>query len=219
MRTKSNDRSVGEMTLSKGEKREREIYDTAARLFARRGYSRTSIRDLSEALGLQKSSLYHYFESKEDLLHRLLDQFMEQALQRIEELCALDLPPEEKLAAFMRFYTSFYAGDLDRLSLLVNELDCLGDERRWAMVAKQRRYVAAIQGILGQMQQAGLMRDIPLPVAVFAFFGMVHYTPKWYRRQGMVSPERLGELFQDIFCHGVLKHPPDPPAGQDQGRA
>lgn len=205
MRTKSNERSVDKMTLSKGEKREREIYDTAARLFARRGYSRTSIRDLSEALGLQKSSLYHYFESKEDLLHRLLDQFMEQALQSIEALCSQPMPPQEKLAAFMRFYTSFYAGDRDRLSLLVNELDCLGGERRAAMVAKQRRYVAAIQGILSQMQQQGLMRDIPLPVAVFAFFGMVHYTPKWYRREGGVSPEELGNLFETIFCHGVLK--------------
>jgi AcrR family transcriptional regulator len=219
MKTKSNDRSVGKVPLSKGEKREREIYDTAARLFARRGYSRTSIRDLSEALGLQKSSLYHYFESKEDLLHRLLDQFMEQALQRIDELCAQPLPPQEKLAAFMRFYTRVYAGDRDRLSLLVNEQDCLGEERRRAMVAKQRRYVDAIQGILAEMQQAGLMRDIPLQVAVFAFFGMVHYTPKWYRRQGPVSPERLGELFQDIFCHGVLKPPTDGQAGQDAGGA
>lgn len=204
MREKTNDRSVGRMTLSKGEKRQRQIYDTAARLFAQRGYSRTSIRDLSEALGLQKSSLYHYFESKEDLLHRLLDQFMEEALQRIEELCALALPPQEKLAAFMRLYTSFYAGDRDRLSLLVNDLDCLGGELHAAMVAKQRRYVAAIQGILNEMRQAGLMRDIPLPVAVFAFFGMVHYTPKWYQRDGGVSPEELGRLFETIFCHGIL---------------
>lgn len=206
MKEKSNDRSVDGMTLSKGEKRQRQIYDTAARLFAQRGYSRTSIRDLSEALGLQKSSLYHYFESKEDLLFRLLDQFMTDALQNIEELCALALPPQEKLAAFMRFYTSFYAGDRDRLSLLVNELDCLGGEMRAAMVAKQRRYVAAIQGILSEMQRAGLMREIPLPVAVFAFFGMVHYTPKWYQGGGAVNPEELGRLFEIIFCHGILTH-------------
>jgi len=203
------------MAIPKGEKRQREIYDTAARLFAQRGYSRTSIRDLSEALGLQKSSLYHYFESKEDLLHRLLDQFMTDALQGIEELCAQPQPPQEKLAAFMCFYTSFYAGDRDRLTLLVNDLDCLGHERRGAVVAKQRRYVAAIKGILEQMQQAGLMRDIPLSVAVFAFFGMVHYTPKWYHLDGPVSPQRLGELFQEIFCRGVLVQAANASAPED----
>ena len=72
------------------------------------------------------------------------------------------------------------------------------------MVAKQRRYVAAFKGILGEMQQAGLMGDIPLAVAIFAFFGMVHYTPKWFHREGAVSPERLGELFKEMFLHGVL---------------
>lgn len=207
MKAKTNDRSVSQNPSSKGERRERQIFDTAARLFAQRGYSRTSIRDLSEELGLQKSSLYHYFESKEDLLYRLLKEFIDPALEHLEDICSQPLPPQEKLAAFMRLYTSFYAGDRDRLVLLVNELDCLGPEARRAIVAKERRYVAAIKGILEEMSQAGLMRDIPLPVAVFAFFGMVHYTPKWYHKEGPVSPDRLGDYFQDIFCCGVLKEP------------
>lgn len=192
--------------LAKGERRNQEIFDTAAHLFASRGYARTSIRDLAEALGMQKSSLYHYFDSKEDLLHRMLDQFMDQALERIESLCGQDLPPLEKLAEFMRFYTHIYAGDRDRLMLLVNDLDCLTPQRRMQVVAKQRRYVAVIRSILAELKQAGLLADLPLPVLVFAFFGMVHYTPKWYRPDGAVSPEELGEVFRQVFCHGVLQN-------------
>lgn len=192
--------------LAKGERRNQEIFDTAAHLFANRGYARTSIRDLAEALGMQKSSLYHYFDSKEDLLHRMLDQFMDQALERIESLCGQDLPPLEKLAEFMRFYTHIYAGDRDRLMLLVNDLDCLTPQRKTQVVAKQRRYVAVIRSILAELKQAGLLADLPLPVLVFAFFGMVHYTPKWYRPDGAVSPEELGEVFRQVFCHGVLQN-------------
>jgi AcrR family transcriptional regulator len=192
------------MHLHKGERRSQEVFEAAARLFAQRGYSRTSIRDLAEELGLQKSSLYHYFDSKEDLLHRLLDDIMEQALGRIEELCVQTMPPLAKLTAFMRFYTHVYAGDRDRLTLLVNELDCLPPERRAQVVAKQRRYVAAIKGILAEMKDAGLLVDLPLPALVFAFFGMVHYTPKWFSPDGPVSPAQLGGIFEQIFCHGVL---------------
>jgi AcrR family transcriptional regulator len=199
------------MHMHKGERRSQEVFEAAARLFAQRGYSRTSIRDLAEELGLQKSSLYHYFDSKEDLLHRLLDDIMEQALTRIEKLCAQPLPPLDKLAAFMRLYTHVYAGDRARLTLLVNELDCLPPERRDQVVAKQRRYVAAIKGILAELREAGLLRDLPLPVLVFAFFGMVHYTPKWYSPDGPVSPDELGGVFEQIFCHGALT--PDSAAG------
>src|ERR1700759_895227 len=45
-----------------------ELTRIAARLFAERGYQGTSLADLAEALGLQKPSLYHHIESKEDLL-------------------------------------------------------------------------------------------------------------------------------------------------------
>lgn len=198
--------------MQKGERRSQEIFETAARLFAQRGYSRTSIRDLAEDLGLQKSSLYHYFDSKEDLLHRLLDDIMEQALTRIEELCGQPMSPLEKLTAFMRLYTHVYAGDRYRLTLLVNELDCLPPERRELVVAKQRRYVTAIKGILAELKGAGLLVDLPLPVLVFAFFGMVHYTPKWFNASGPVSPDELGGIFEKIFCHGVLA--PGVDAGQ-----
>ncbi|MCB2188673.1 MAG: TetR/AcrR family transcriptional regulator [Deltaproteobacteria bacterium] len=198
------------MYQKKGELRQQQIFETAASLFAERGYARTSIRDLSEALELSKSSLYHYFDSKEDLLHRLLADFMDEALAQIEEISGRDLPPLEKIGAVMRFYTSFFAGSRHHLTLLVNDLDCLSPVRRDAVVAQERRYVVALKGILSELKDAGLLRDLPLSVAVFAFFGMVHYTPKWYRQDGPVSPADLGLYFQQIFCQGILAD--DPPA-------
>src|SRR5690348_9246387 len=48
--------------------RREELTRIAARLFAERGYQGTSLADLAEELGVQKPSLYHHIESKEDLL-------------------------------------------------------------------------------------------------------------------------------------------------------
>jgi AcrR family transcriptional regulator len=196
------------MTTAKGATTRKRIFDTAARLFAVRGYGRTSIRDLTQALGLQKSSLYHHFESKEDLLYQLVGEFMDEALVFIEDLGRQNIPPLEKLSAFLRYYTEFYAAEPYRLTILVNELDCLDPQRRKEVVAKERRYVRAIKVVLDELQEAGLMRGIPPAVAVFAFFGMVHYTPKWYRTKGEVSPDELGQLFEAIFCRGVLGQGP-----------
>jgi AcrR family transcriptional regulator len=62
-------RTVG----SAAEETRRRILDTATKLFAGRGYAGTSIRDISEQLGMTKGSLYYHFASKEDLLFALLE--------------------------------------------------------------------------------------------------------------------------------------------------
>jgi AcrR family transcriptional regulator len=46
----------------------------AAELFAERGYAGTSIRDISERLGLTKAALYYHFASKAEILHALVAQ-------------------------------------------------------------------------------------------------------------------------------------------------
>src|SRR5215203_4085145 len=45
-----------------------ELTRIAARLFAEKGYQGTSLADLADGLGVQKPSLYHHIDSKEDLL-------------------------------------------------------------------------------------------------------------------------------------------------------
>ncbi|BEQ14148.1 TetR/AcrR family transcriptional regulator [Desulfoferula mesophila] len=191
--------------MPKGRERQKQLYDAAARLFAAQGYHATSLRELAEALGLNKSSLYHYFDSKQDLLYQLLDDYITEALAEIQALCAGEGDPEEKLAEFMRYYTRFYAKDLDRLALLVNEVDNLEPRLRKVLEKKERRYLAALEEIFAQLRDQGRLKDIPSSVAAFAFFGMVHYTFRWYRPKGRVSPAELSEMFWEIFGSGILR--------------
>jgi AcrR family transcriptional regulator len=67
------------------------ILDIAVDLFIERGYAGTSVRDISERLGMTKGSLYYHFASKEDLLNALvapltdeLDEFIAAAADRKE---------------------------------------------------------------------------------------------------------------------------------------
>lgn len=184
--------------------RQQQIFDLAAALFASKGYLGTSINDLAMAMELQKGSLYHYFKSKEELLFRLLDQYISSALIEIEKICALDIPATEKLERFMLFYSGFYAGDRDRLVLLINDIDNLGDKFRLQVLEKERRYYRALTGIFSQLQEAGIMKPLPSAVAAYAFFGMVHYTCNWFQQDGSISAQELGEMFLDIFTKGVF---------------
>lgn len=182
-----------------------QIKDTVARLFAEKGYHGTSMRDVGNEIGMSQSSMYNYFKSKEDILFHLMNDAMDEALLTLQAICRADHSPDEKLNAVLDFYARYYAGDQDRLTLLVNELPSLNKHHQRIIIKKDREYVSLIRSILAELTEAGRMKAIHPTVATFAFFGMVHYTIKWYKKEGDVSPGDLARFFVEIFTRGILK--------------
>jgi len=182
-----------------------EIQIVIARLFARKGYKSTSLREIAQELGMDKSSLYHYFSGKEEMLFKLMNNAMDDAMTSLDEIYAADHSPEEKLKRILSYYTRYFAGDQDRETLLVNEMNSLGKDYRRILIKKQKRYVDLFKSVLYDLAKDRKMKEIPPTVATFAFFGMVHYTIKWYRRDGTVNLDKLADLFVQIFTRGILK--------------
>lgn len=182
-----------------------QIEEVTAKLFGHKGYDSTSMREIAGELGMNPSSLYYYFKSKENILFKLMNDAMDDALAVLVRICAADLIPEEKLRRLLRFYTRYYAGDQERLILLVNETNALNVEHRRILVQKQRNYVQLIRSVLEELAAAGKTREIDPTAATFAFFGMVHYTIKWYRQDGPIDLDRLAEIFVEIFTRGILR--------------
>ena len=190
--------------MTKKVDRIKEIHSVVTRLFARNGYHNTSMREIARGLGMNQSSLHHYFDSKEDILYALINDAIDDALNTLEGICKTDISPHGKLNRVLSFYTNFYAGDQDRLRLLVNEQGNLGRDYRLVLIKKGRRYVHLIQSILKALANEGRMKPIPPAVATFAFFGMVHYTTQWYDRDGPVKSGELADYFLEIFTKGIF---------------
>lgn len=64
------------------------ILDVAADLFIEQGYAGTSVRDISERLGMTKGSLYYHFASKEDVLNALVTPLIEDLDEFIADAAA-----------------------------------------------------------------------------------------------------------------------------------
>jgi TetR/AcrR family transcriptional regulator, cholesterol catabolism regulator len=195
------------MSRPKSHEKLQEIERVSARLFAHNGYHRTTMRDIARALGMNQASLYHYFTGKEDILFKLMNDAMDDAMAVLEEICAEKRPPEEKLGAVLQFYTCHYAGDQERLILLVHEGSALPDGKRQILVEKERRYVQLFKGLFQELADRNRMKAVPPSIATFAFFGMVHYTIKWYRKDGPMAPDGLAQSFAEILLRGVLQPP------------
>ena len=65
-----------------------EILDAAAELFTTQGYAATSTRAIAEAVGVRQSSLYHHFDTKDDILEALLTGTVADGLTFARAVCA-----------------------------------------------------------------------------------------------------------------------------------
>lgn len=67
-------------TVKKPEERRQEIIAAAVELFNTKGYEKTTMQNVMDALGIAKGTIYHYFKSKEDLLEAVIEQSVEEYL-------------------------------------------------------------------------------------------------------------------------------------------
>jgi len=73
------------------------IKEVALELFATKGYNSTSISQIAKAAGVSKGLMYNYFDSKEDLLHTILTEAVEDGAAAMEEYLQQKHEPLDEL--------------------------------------------------------------------------------------------------------------------------
>lgn len=79
-----------------------EIIQSAARLFAQRGYRAVTTDEISEAIGLTKSAMYYYFKNKYELLSTIFSTSLDYYLTSARAVAKEDRGPVENLRRLIR---------------------------------------------------------------------------------------------------------------------
>ena len=69
--------------MKKGDLRRAQILDAAEKLFFEKGYDRTSVQDILDALGMSKGGFYHYFDAKDAVLRAVSERRAERRFSRL----------------------------------------------------------------------------------------------------------------------------------------
>src|ERR1035438_6517490 len=102
LRTSKAQRWAGEVFLDDEPKRKQQaILRAAARLFRERGFDRTRLTDIADALNITKPSLYYYVGNKEGILIAIQRLGLEQILNGFDELVAGDNSGAELLTILL----------------------------------------------------------------------------------------------------------------------
>ena len=97
------------------------IFDVAIQLFSEEGYKEVSMRDIAKAVGINVSSIYNHFLSKEDILHSLYDFYeihWRRSSHHVDELLAL-AETEEPLEVLMHLDFRFDESVEERMTSIL----------------------------------------------------------------------------------------------------
>jgi AcrR family transcriptional regulator len=185
------------------EQRRAAIVETAAGLYARKGFAGSSVADLAAALGASKSLIYHYYPSKEEILFEVMDSHLRRLAEALDAVMAMDIEPAEKLREIALAFMRLYVGAAARHKVLLNELGSLPAARRSEIVRRQRRLIAAVQDLLVKIQPELRARPRLGRPAAMLFFGMINWTHTWFREDGPASAGEVADLAADLALRGL----------------
>jgi AcrR family transcriptional regulator len=202
-------------------KRQREIIDTAAEIFYRKGYSETSVQDVADAVGILKGSLYYYIDSKEDLLYQMLLEVHEDAKSVVTETAALDIPPLDRLRVYIQRHVEYNARNLAKIAVYYHDFGLLTPERRKAIVGQRGFYENFVKSLIDEAQQRGeVEKTVDATLISNAVLGVANWMYTWYKPDGSASPEYLGKLYAEVMVEGVTgNNMPKPPDGSPPKRS
>jgi len=182
----------------------REIVDAAAQVFLEKGYSATSIQDISDRVGILKGSLYHYVRSKEDFLYRIIKDVYDEAIADIKTVTEPDEEPLERLAAFIRAHVQFASSHLTAYTIQLREFEQLSPERREEIRQGGETYVEALQVILEDAQAAGLVDPgLRARLASVIITGELNSMTRWYSPSGSLKPDELADVYVGMVMCSV----------------
>ena len=178
-------------------RRQLEVLEAAARVFAAKGYEATSIQDIADEVGILKGSLYYYIRSKEDLLFDILEDVHEQALAALAPVAGMDGDALQRIRAFVSAHLAFVADQRTKLAVL-RDVHVLADEQRGALTAAQERYAALLRGLLrdGQAERT-VCPELDADRAALAVLGLLGGGS---RLADTAGPRLSAELADLVVC-------------------
>jgi len=173
----------------------------AAAYFAAHGYDRASMTGAAAQCGVSKALIYHYYDSKEDLLYDILLAHLSSLMETVEAV----VPGPDYLRRMVRaILLAYRAADAEH-KLQADALATLPADKRAPLVALQRRLVEAMDDALREAAAGTLQDPVRLRAVTMAVYGMLNWFYMWHRPGKGISREDYADLVADMVLGGMAR--------------
>ncbi|HEV2723937.1 MAG TPA: TetR/AcrR family transcriptional regulator [Thermoleophilaceae bacterium] len=185
------------------------ILDAAITVFARQGFHHCRVSDVADEAGVAYGLVYHYFDSKEEMLNELFLERWQIMLDAIAEIDRLgEVPARDKLYMVASFIIDSYRHEPDLMKVIIVEVTRAANSFGRIHLEKIREAYAGIAEIVESARREGVFKpDISAEFAAMCFYGAIEQLLSGWifdlLPQTEEQYERAKGLVVDAICGGL----------------
>jgi TetR/AcrR family transcriptional regulator, cholesterol catabolism regulator len=188
------------------DRRER-ILTAAATLFARKGVSATTVREIADEVGILSGSLYHHFESKEAIVDEVISSYLEDLRTRYKLVLASDTDPRTRLHDLIVASLEVVEAHPHATEIYQNDVNFLSTFERFAYLKNAGKEVQSTWlEVITAGVQAGVFRpDLDPKILYRLMRDSVWLSVRWFKPSRDYPIARLAEDCTSLFIDGLAR--------------
>jgi AcrR family transcriptional regulator len=181
------------------------IVETAAELFAQRGFGATSLNDIAEALGVTKVALYYHVKNKEEILRLIYLMVLNIAEEPLRRIAESELSPVEKLRHAVEHHISVTVNTSPAIKVFYREHAYLTGPFAREIILREKEYERYFEQILQEGIAKGTFKPgFDSKIITFGLLGMCHWLSQWYKPAGRYTHKQITSMFMEMVEGGLL---------------
>jgi TetR/AcrR family transcriptional regulator, fatty acid metabolism regulator protein len=191
-----------------GVDKRRLILDAAVRVFAQQGFHACRVSDVADEAGVAYGLVYHYFDSKEEILNTLFTERWQIMLDAIVDIDRQEVPARDKLYMVASFIIDSYRYDPNLMKVIIVEVTRAANSFGRQHLEKIREAYDLIAGIVESARVDGSFKsDISSDFAAMCFYGAIEQLLSGWIFDLMPQQdedyERAKSLVVETICGGL----------------
>jgi TetR/AcrR family transcriptional regulator, cholesterol catabolism regulator len=189
------------LTKEEQEKRRHEIFHQVVQIFSKKGFYETSMREIADAAGLGKSTLYDYFKTKDEILIYFFEDQLRDMTQEAQKIALQNLSANERLRQITEKYLESLQANKSLFLKLMQESQRLKLESQKQVQAKRYGYQDLVRALIDEGIREGVFRKVNSLLAARLLISSISSAVYGSRSTG--SPQEMLQETLDIFFKGI----------------
>ncbi|WP_462421472.1 TetR/AcrR family transcriptional regulator [Salinicoccus sp. Marseille-QA3877] len=181
------------------------IVDTAAKVFAEKGYRKSTLNDVASQLGVSKPALYYYVKNKYQILWMIFDEIMDHYIESAEEAIKKFETPEEKLRMLVKSHASAVMNNKSLNVIFYHEQKELNGEDSKILNERMNTYTKMFVDVYNEGKEKGIFKDQDGYVTVMGIISMINGIYQWYHEGGRLSKQEIIDIYINNLEDGYKK--------------
>ncbi len=197
------------------------ILESAAEIFAEKGYDGARVDELARAAGVNKATLYYQIGDKEALYHTVLEQVFRRTADELETALQGTDEPEEQIRRFITVFAEATGNSRYMSPILLREIASGGRNLPDAAVTQMGRVLGALSGSLERGISEGIFRPVNGFMVHMMIVGSLNLyaanepirrrnaerNPEIYQPEHFISNREAGEQIADLVLAAIRNTP------------